>query len=133
MNKNRDTQLEAVVAALCERLLGGKKEAQRDVAALGLKAAAGELAPERAGVLVGAAVPRLLGGLKAEVRVGEVGGGVLFLGVVLACMGCVGGVGGERGCMHAARCACPSSHTRSLSSTPMPGPRRGGLLPGLAR
>ena len=60
--------MQAVVSALCDKLLGAPKEQLRDVAALGLKAVVAELQRARAAGLVATATPRLIEGLKAEVR-----------------------------------------------------------------
>jgi hypothetical protein len=68
-NRVKDQRLAAIVATLCDKLINGKKEQQRDVAALGLKTVVGELAADRAATLVRTATPLLVEGLKAT-RVG---------------------------------------------------------------
>eukprot|EP00887_Chlorella_sp_A99_P000857 scaffold5.g857.t1 len=66
VNKLGEGQLQELVGTLADKLVGGKKEGERDVAALGLKTVTAELAAARAPGLVAALTPRLVQGLTAE-------------------------------------------------------------------
>lgn len=65
MNKTRDDRLREVVSTLIDGMINGKKEQQRDVASLAMKAIVSELHSKHASVLVHAAAPMLIQGLKS--------------------------------------------------------------------
>lgn len=62
-----DAQLRDLLQKLCQKCTSSKKEEHRDIAVIGLKTAAQEVAGIQADVLVDVVVPTLIAGIAAKV------------------------------------------------------------------
>ena len=67
--KVADARLQEITESLCQRVVSGKKEQQRDIASIGLKTVIAEVpAGSHATVLVGRMTPFLIEGISKQVR-----------------------------------------------------------------